>query len=65
VALVALTVNMDEAPAAMEAGLTAMVTVGSVAGGSVGNVPDLAAPHPASITRTAKSEIAARGEDSL
>jgi hypothetical protein len=65
VALVALTVNMDEAPAAIEAGLAAMVTVGSVAVGLLGKVPDLAAPHPASITRRANSEIAARGEDSL
>jgi hypothetical protein len=64
VAFVALTVNMDEVPAAIEAGLAAMVTAG-VTTGSVGGVPDLAAPQPASVRKSGNSNIAARGEESL
>jgi hypothetical protein len=54
---------MDEAPAATEAGLAAIVTVGVT--GSMGGVPDLAVPQPASVSKSGNSNIAARGEESL
>jgi hypothetical protein len=60
VAFVALTVRVDEAPEAIEAGLAAMVTVG-VAGGSVDRVPDLAEPHPERARKSENSNIAAKG----
>jgi hypothetical protein len=41
-----------------------MVTVG-VAAGSVGRVPDLAAPHPENVSRSGKSNIVAKGEETL
>lgn len=52
---------MDEAPAAIEAGLAAMVTAG-VTTGSVGGVPDFAVPQPASVSKSGNSNIAARDE---
>ena len=53
VAFVAVTVNVDDAPAAIEAGLAVIVTVGVV----VGPVPAPTEPHPAS-SRSDDNEIA-------
>jgi hypothetical protein len=64
VAFVADTVNMEEAPAAIEAGLAAMLTVG-VPDGSGGSVPLLAPPHPVNANRSDSSNSAAKGENIL
>ena len=58
-ALVAVTVNLEELPAVMEAGLALTVTVG--AGGVVLLV--WPAVHPASTSRTGSINTIAKGEE--
>jgi hypothetical protein len=65
VALVAETVTVDGDPAAMEAGLATMLTVGVAELGSpesFGIVPALAPPHPVNASRTVSSNNAAKVE---
>jgi hypothetical protein len=65
VALAAVTVKVELDPAAMEAGLAAMLTVAAAGGGSVGPVeisPALALPHPVIARKRESSNNAAKGE---
>jgi hypothetical protein len=64
VAFAADTVKVEEAPAVMEAGVAAMLTVG-VPGGSVESVPLLAPPHPVNANKRDSSNSAAKGEEIL
>jgi hypothetical protein len=62
VAFVAVTVRVEDPPGVIEAGLAATLTVGAADGdGSLGSVPDLAEPHPASVRKRDNSRVAARG----
>ena len=61
VALLAATVNMDELPAVIEAGLAAMLTVGVAV-----DVPlKLAPPHPVNTRRSGNMNTIAKGEEIL
>jgi hypothetical protein len=61
VALLAATVNMDELPAVIEAGLAAMLTVGV----AVGVLLKLAPPHPVNTRRSGNMNTIANGEEIL
>jgi hypothetical protein len=56
-------VRVDEAPALIEVGLAATLTVGRAVGvdGSLDRVPDFAPPHPASVRKSDSSTVAAKG----
>jgi hypothetical protein len=64
VAFVAETVKVEEAPAAMEAGVAAMLTVG-VADESVESWPLLAPPHPVNTNNMESANNAASGGEIL
>jgi hypothetical protein len=61
VALLAATVNMDELPAAIEAGLAAMLTVGV----AVDVLLKWAPPHPVNTRRSGNINTNAKGEEIL
>jgi hypothetical protein len=57
-----VTVRVDEAPAVIEVGLAATLTVGTAEGdGSLATVADLVPPHPASVRKRDNSTVAAKG----
>jgi hypothetical protein len=63
VAFVAVTVRLEEAPPAIEAGVAAILTVGTAGGAdrSLGKLADLAPPHAVNISRKDSNNSVAKG----